>query len=217
MEKLLSLLETLVDAIVPLKERSARTKRRSIDDVELVPTDHELLGQKITTLTNYRKAAVQDLIQSLKYDKSPHAARLAASVLADFLREEISSQKSFSPREILLVPVPLHSARASERGYNQVALALSRLPEEFRDGTLARIEETALRRTRATSAQTTLKRQERLSNVAGAFAAGATMDFNDKHIYLIDDVTTTGATLVNAATPLRRAGATVSLIALARA
>jgi predicted amidophosphoribosyltransferase len=37
------------------------------------------------------------------------------------------------------------------------------------------------------------------------------------HIYLFDDVTTTGATLANAATPLRRAGATVSLVALARA
>lgn len=165
---------------------------------------------------DYRKSAVHDLVQSLKYDKSAHAARLAAAVLADFLREEISSQRSFSARTIRIVPVPLHTSRTHERGYNQIALALQYLPSEFKDGSLSVVDESMLERTRATPPQTRLKRQERLSNVAGAFEA-TVPNMLDSHVYLIDDVTTTGATLVHAAAPLRNAGATVSLIALARA
>lgn len=209
--------ETLLDIILPLKERSARTRERTLEDIELFPTDHFLLGQTITTLMNYKRGAVQDLVQSLKYDKSAHAAALVAELLADFLREEVSSQRTFTPREILLCPVPLHASREQERGYNQIALALEYLQKEFKDGTLARIEPHLLHRTRSTTPQTLLKRSDRLSNVAGAFALTREERLTDKHIYLIDDVTTTGATLVNAQNPLKKAGATVSLIALARA
>lgn len=209
--------ELLLDAILPLKARAARTRDRTIEDIELFPTDHDLLSQRITTLMNYKKGAVQDLVQSLKYDKSAHAAKLVAELLADFLREEIWAQKNFTPREILIVPVPLHAEREKMRGYNQIVRALEYLPADLRDGTLARLSPALLKRTRMTPPQTRLKRSDRLSNVAGAFALTREEKLTDKHVYLIDDVTTTGATLANAANPLKRAGATVSLIALSRA
>ena len=208
--------ETIMDAILPLRQRSQRTKGRTLEDIPLAPTAHELLRERITTLMDYQNGAVQDLIRSLKYDGSAYAASLAAALLADYLQEEISSEKAFSTKKILLVPVPLHEARTRERGYNQIELVLQALPEEFRDGTHAHLAVNVLARTRETKPQTRLSRSERLSNVAGAFTAEA-QKMPKTHIYLIDDVTTTGATLVNAATPLRRAGAEVTLLALARA
>src|SRR4051812_41070808 len=99
-------LESLIDAVVPLKERSARTKARHAEDIPLSPTAHDLLGVRITTLMDYRMPEVQDLIRALKYDRSKDAARLAAELLADYLREEIASEKTFFTREILIVPVP---------------------------------------------------------------------------------------------------------------
>lgn len=210
-------LEVMFDAVLPLRARSARTKERKAEDIPLLPAVHDLLGTRITTLTDYRESAVQDLIRSLKYDGSGHAARLAATLLADYLREEISSERTFSQKKIFIVPVPLHSGRVRERGFNQIERALKSLPQEFRDGTLALFVPHALARIRATKQQTRLSRSERLSNVAGAFIAPNAALVNKKHIFLIDDVTTTGATLVNAATPLRRAGAEVTLLALARA
>ncbi len=217
MPTLYRMCEALIDVVLPLRARSARTKARTIDQLPLIPTSHDLLGAKITTLMDYKNPAVQDLIQSLKYDGSAYAARLAADVLADYLREEISSQKNFSARKIFLMPVPLHKKRARERGFNQIGLVLDRLPAEFRDGTIATLAPELLSRSRETKQQTRLSRSERLSNVAGAFELPDANAVNDSHIFLIDDVTTTGATLVNAATPLRRAGATVTLLALARA
>ena len=212
-----SIFDAVLDAILPLRERSQRTKERTLEDIPLSPVVHELLHARITTLMEYQREEVQDLIRSLKYDGSAHAAALAAGVLADYLREELSSQKMFSTRKILLVPIPLHASRKKERGYNQIELVLKALPQEFRDGSLSSLAPDGLIRSRATSPQTRLSRSERLSNVAGAFSLHEPQDLKKTHIFLIDDVTTTGATLVNAATPLRRAGAEVTLLALARA
>lgn len=217
LRKFFAVCEVIFDTILPLRGRSARTKARTAEDIPLIPTVHELLQTHITTLMDYRQSEVQDLIRSLKYDGSGYAAQLAAQLLADFLREEISSQRAFSQRKILIVPVPLHSSRARERGFNQIELVLKALPEEFRNGTLSTLMPGALVRTRETEQQTHLHRSERLSNVAGAFEVFEPDFVNKKHIFLIDDVTTTGATLVNAAAPLRRSGAEVTLLALARA
>ncbi len=215
--QLRDLCESTLDAILPLRARAARTKSRRFEDIAFAPTIHDLLGVRITTLMDYRDPAARDLIQSLKYDRSRHAASLAASAIADYLREEIASQKMFSQKKIMLVPVPLHRSRERERGYNQIEIVLRALLAEFRDGTLATLAPELLVRSRATKAQTRLSRSDRLSNVAGAFSVPDGSDIKNLHVFLIDDVTTTGATLKHAASPLRRSGAAVTLIALARA
>jgi len=209
--------EYVLDAVLPPRARAARTKQRRAEDFVLASASHALLGANITTLLDYRDDAVQDLIRALKYDRSRHAASIAATLLAEYLIEEIASHKNFSQKRVLLVPIPLHTSRAKERGFNQIALVLEALPDDFKNGSTALLAPATLERTRATKPQTRLHRSERLSNVAGAFAVPDKTLVAGTHIFLIDDVTTTGATLVNAATPLKRAGASVSLIALARA
>lgn len=208
---------TIVDAVLPRRERRVRTESRTLEDIPLSPQPHDLLGVRITTLTEYQSPAVEDLIRSLKYDGSAHAAKLAAALLADYLREEIAASRTFSARKVIIIPVPLHKARARERGWNQIELVLKALPDEFKNGSLSHTEVNALVRIRETKPQTRMHRSERLSNVAGAFAVADASLIAGANIFLIDDVTTTGATLANAATPLRRAGANVVLLALARA
>ncbi|MEK7069015.1 MAG: hypothetical protein AAB947_01375 [Patescibacteria group bacterium] len=211
-----SIFEYVFDIILPPRARTARTKARTLEAIPLSPMSHDTLGVRITTLMEYQNIAVEDLIRSLKYDGSSHAANLAASVLADYLREEISSSRTFSARKIILVPIPLHKSRERERGWNQIELVLQALPQEFHNGSLTTFAPNALVRSRPTQPQTRLSRSERLSNVAGAFVSDKSL-ICDAHVFLIDDVTTTGATLANATTALRRAGAKVTLIALARA
>lgn len=212
-----SAVDAVIDSVMPPKGRTLRTRSLSLEELPLNPTAHELLGARIITLMDYRVDAVRDLVQSLKYDGATTAAELTATLLAEFLHEEFAAERSFSQKRILLVPLPLHRARENERGYNQIARALAYLPKELRDGTRTTLAEDVLERVRATAPQTHFSRSERLSNVAGAFACTKPNIVQNTHVYLIDDVATTGATLVNAATPLRRAGASVSLIALARA
>ncbi|PIR82766.1 hypothetical protein COU20_00340 [Candidatus Kaiserbacteria bacterium CG10_big_fil_rev_8_21_14_0_10_59_10] len=212
-----ALLETALDMVLPRRERSLRAARYGADDLAPEPAIHFAFGREIATLFAYRRGAVEDAIRALKYDRSAPAATLLADALAGYLFEELADLRRFSARRTLLVPVPLHGARARVRGYNQVECVLERLPAELRNGSLSRYAPEALARTRDTLPQTRLTRDARLKNVAGAFAVPSAALVEGAHILLIDDVTTTGATLLEAARPLERAGATVSLFALAHA
>ena len=111
----------------------------------------------------------------------------------------------------LIIPVPLHPTRLRRRGYNQ-ALELAR-PLARRLGVPVRHD--VLRRTRSTGAQTELDAAARAGNVQGAFVVDRVP--HERHVALLDDVMTTGATLAEAAGALRAAGVDrVDIWALAR-
>ncbi len=111
----------------------------------------------------------------------------------------------------LVVPVPLASVRLLERGYNQAGA----LAEGAAEALGAACRPDLLARTRSTRSQTSLTKEQRRQNVDGAFAAPYPEALAGAHVLLVDDVLTTGATLVAAAQPLADAGATVSVAALA--
>lgn len=207
------LIQAALDTVLPRKERVVRIESYSLLDLPVSPTELEACGVTITTLLDYKTTATQDLIKALKYDRAGRAAKLLANALEEYLREEIGTMKLFSTKPVILIPVPLHPSRMRKRGFNQIEKVLRNLPGEFKNGTIAHIDCTSLIRTRATPQQTRLSRAERLRNVAGAFALAT--DPGEAHVILIDDVTTTGATLAAAAAPLR--GKAVTLLALAHA
>jgi ComF family protein len=114
----------------------------------------------------------------------------------------------------LMVPVPLHPRKLRERRFNQSA-ELAR--------TLTRLSGTpfheALRRTRYTSSQAGLDREDRLKNLRGAFAVRprAGPHVEGRNILLVDDVFTTGATAHECALTLRKHGAArVAVLTAAR-
>jgi ComF family protein len=113
-----------------------------------------------------------------------------------------------------IVPVPLHTKRLRQRGFNQsglMAVALGRrlrIPVQFG----------ALVRENWTEPQTRLNRDERLKNVKGAFAVASVPLVRDRGILLVDDVLTTGTTVSECARTLRKAGAThVHVLTVTRA
>lgn len=108
-----------------------------------------------------------------------------------------------------VIPVPLHPRRLRERGFSPPAVLARAIARAHR----ARFAPTALVRVRDTASQTGLGRAARQRNVANAFRANAAAP---RRVWLVDDVVTTGATLVAAARALRRAGAR-EIIALAAA
>lgn len=97
-----------------------------------------------------------------------------------------------------IVPVPLHLSRTQRRGYNQSQV----LAEGIATITRKPVISTALARTRNTESQTNKTRQERAENMKAAFAVVDRAAVAGKHILLIDDVLTTGATLEACATAL---------------
>lgn len=146
-----------------------------------------------------------DLIHRFKYEGYSALGRPLANILAD-------SWPDWEQTPDLIVPIPLHPKRHRRRGYNQSELLARPL------GTMKSIPVSieALRRTRHTIPQVGLGPDERHDNVRGAFDADATI-VGGRHILLVDDVLTTGATMSAAAEALLAAGAVgVSAYCLAR-
>jgi ComF family protein len=138
-------------------------------------------------------APFDQLLTRLKFGRSLAAGRVLAEVWIDAARE----MPPVLPD--VLIPVPLHAQRLRERGYNQ-ALELAR--PLARALTIA-LRTDALVRTRATAAQSELDAGARTRNLRAAFAVTAALP---RHVALVDDVMTTGATLREAARTLARAG-----------
>jgi ComF family protein len=113
----------------------------------------------------------------------------------------------------LVVPVPLHRERERQRGFNQSAILARRLARRWR--LPCRVH--ALERSRPTRAQTELTARERRRNVRGAFSVAKPGVIRDRHVVLVDDVFTTGATVAECSRALVRAGArAVSVVTVAR-
>jgi ComF family protein len=115
----------------------------------------------------------------------------------------------------LLVPVPVHTERARRRGYDQAVLLAAEVSRHLQMPWLA-----ALERQRNTAPQFDLGRRARRTNVAGAFAPASPEHaawISGRWVVLVDDVVTTGSTLVACAEALYDAGAVaVSAVTVAR-
>lgn len=160
---------------------------------------------------------MRGVIHALKYDRMHPAARRMGLMLA----QAIALLAGEAPTEMLVVPIPLHRARQSERGFNQARLlavhAIQALRSSHPDWRLT-LAPAALMRLRATESQASLTPRQRRSNVRGAFSVSDPELVRDRHVLLVDDILTTGATARAAAQVLKRAGAaTVWVATLARA
>ena len=151
---------------------------------------------------------IQRAIHALKYHGCPRAGYELAHIAASELAQAHSPLCDVD----VLVPVPLHPAKKRQRGYNQAEWIARGLAAVW--GTP--IDTRSLVRKRNNSTQTHLAPNERWENTRGIFRL-ARPDLAGKHVLLIDDVITTGATLSHCAEILLQGeGTRVSIFALAR-
>jgi ComF family protein len=146
-------------------------------------------------------------IHRFKYEKSPYLARPLGALLRDVCRRT-------RVRADVVVPVPLHRRRLVERGYNQSALLAHHVARELGAPLVTR----ALERVVDTAPQVDLGRDARQSNVQRAFHTRCPPLVQDRIVALVDDVSTTGATMAACRNALINAGALeVTCVILARA
>ena len=146
-----------------------------------------------TTAIFHYTFPVDAMLKRYKYQHQLVMAETFGTLLAEAV-------KTYQ-RPDILIPMPLHPKRLSERSFNQ-SLEISRIVTNKLN---LKLDYQSIRRTRFSLPQVSLPYKQRINNMRGAF--NCEKSFDDMHIALIDDVMTTGASLDELAKTLKKAGA----------
>lgn len=146
------------------------------------------------TAWGHYSGGLKEFIQNVKYKAHPRRLLEIARPFSEWAISQL-------PVVDGVVAVPMHESRLAERGFNQAEVIASALHWELGLPILRGVE-----RIEPTSSQVPLSRQERLHNLKGAFAVLQPERIKGRSVWLVDDVTTTGATLEAVAETLRESG-----------
>ena len=148
---------------------------------------------------------LRSLIHLLKYE----GVRPVAAHLGRLLAGSLESSPAF-PLEMLVIPLPVHAARQRQRGFNHAELIARTLIAQLRCSRpewALQLATNRLQRMRVTTSQAGLTTHQRRENLRGAFFVPDPGRVAGRHILLVDDIYTTGATVRACSMVLRRAGA----------
>lgn len=147
------------------------------------------------------------IIYNIKYYGRPHVGTYLASIYADTLKESL-----FFDDMDAIIPLPLHWRKQLKRGYNQSHY----IAKGIKNVTGLPILNNVVKRVGNNTSQTRFNAHQRMENVKDIFHLKQPEKIAGKHILLVDDVTTTGATLVSCAKELAKApNVRISILTLA--
>ena len=167
-----------------------RTYYHRRDDHPLLPLFTGISSfRHVTAFLFYKEGGpVQSLIHSFKYKGNKQLAERLGRIAA----QELQADSFFRDVDVC-IPVPLHRRRQRTRGYNQAEWIARGLAEVYHFP----VDTRTLVRAVDTDTQTHKSAYERRMNVAEAFRLSRPEQLVDKHVLLVDDVLTTGATLLS--------------------
>ena len=156
------------------------------------------------SIFNYQPP-ISDWITGLKYSRNLAAGKILQKIIQHWLEEHSHLLKQVD----VIFPVPLHQRRLRQRGFNQTTYLLEKQK-------LHPVNPYLLKRIRHTPHQAGLSKEERVSNLLGAFRENS--EIKGKHILLFDDVLTTGNTIGEISKIFKQAGASeISVLVLSQA
>jgi len=212
-----SFLHLLLDAVFPRRTDIAQLEAQSARDLAntLPPAPHHPT-KYIESVFAYRHPDVKRIVWEIKYQGNPKLAETMAACMHERLLPKLSDDMLVTnTRHLLIVPIPMSRTRRTERGFNQAQILARKLHT-----TNPRIYTgvcNILSRTRETTPQTDVPhRQARITNMKNVFAIQKPDRVTGHDVLVVDDVTTTGATLRDARRALKAAGArTVQAVTVA--
>jgi len=197
-----NLLTVLHDCIFPPRETETIIKNLPLNTIDSLYSP----GQKnsIIYLSAYSHKEIEASIVENKFHSNKRASLILGKILHNWTKHQI--------KKSLYIPIPLSAKKLRGRGYNQVEHILQET-----EGKIS-VNKNILKKSVDTAPQTTLKKEQRLNNLKGVFEVRLIPKEieNYEQIVIVDDVTTTGATLNEArATLLPHVPKHVELVCLA--
>ena len=206
-------LNTILDIIFPAKCISCGMAGSDlcIKCLSDAPTAERESAKWIFPLYDYRHPPIKKALWLFKYKGKKTLANIFAEIIYDKIIEELSDlsrMENFT--SAILIPIPLSPKRYRERGYNQAELICIELIKinKLRYGVDLKLENNILIKPKETEHQARIEnRAQRLKNIIDSFTIKNEKTVKNRNIILIDDITTTGATLNEAKKILKQVGA----------
>ncbi|MEI7709597.1 MAG: phosphoribosyltransferase family protein [bacterium] len=204
-------LNTILDIVFPAKCISCGEGGQELcfKCLAVAPEAERESAKWIFPIYDYRHPPIKKSLWLLKYKGKQRIAKIFAEAMYEKILEELSDlilMENFT--EPILIPIPLSHKRQRERGYNQAELICKNLIKI--DGTRQTFElvkNVLVKNTEGKHQALIENRVERLKNILGSFDIQNAELIKNRNIILIDDITTTGATLSEARKILKNAGA----------
>lgn len=204
------IINTILDFLFPMLCTGCNTEGSYLCDkcaLDIRRAERENL-EWIYSLYDYRDPLIKKTLWLLKYKNKKSIAETLARLVYGIMLEEISElvvMKNW--QDPVLVPIPLSKKRFHERGYNQtelIAKAIVNIDQNIN----FKLETKWLKKIKETPRQAHIKnRKDRLINLKDSFEVSQEALVKGRNIILLDDITTTGATLSEARKTLKSAGA----------
>lgn len=200
----------IVDILFPLRCIGCKKSDFYICDecIDKIPEpNHEKL-EEIEACFDYQHPLIKKAIWDLKYYNKKHASVALGKQLGIYMYEEISELRQiYRGQKFIIIPVPLSKERFRERGYNQAEYLAHAFAQSFHED-IFEINTNIVLKTRDTGHQARIHNKKiRLKNIIGAFILNKNINLNNRIVFVLDDVTTTGATLTEIIKILKKAGA----------
>ncbi len=207
LKSLKELTEKLIDYILPLRTDFSIVKK--LDETTITALPKAVGVEKmdwIHPLFQYKNNKVRAIVWELKYKNNTLPLDTVGKLIFDEILALTSDILTFnSQAEFVLIPIPITSARRSERGYNQSEHLGRAILENDLEHILLYAPQW-LSKIKETSEQNkSQSKEERMANMINSFEANPQVE--EKYIILIDDVVTTGSTLSEARKELLERGA----------
>lgn len=172
-----------------------------------IPQTHNNLGNNLYACFDYQYPLIKQAIWNLKYHKRKNLGHILGKLVAETLLEEYSDLIAYTGgTPIIIIPVPLSPKRMKERSYNQAEYIARGFAHYVGKSCIIRTD--IIKKIKDTLPQARLQNKNvRLRNVKNAFNIYHKEDIKGRTIIVIDDVTTTGATITEIINILEKGGA----------
>lgn len=211
---LVNIYNFIVNILFPLECIGCKRKNFYLCEecIDKIPEpNHEKLDN-IVACFDYQHPLIKKAIWDLKYYNKKLAGFMLGKQLGGYMQEEISELRQIhNGQKFIIIPVPLTKERRRERGYNQAEYISRAFTESF-SVNIFELHTDIVIKNKDTGHQARIHNKKiRLKNMIGAFSLNKNIDLNiyvkNRIIFVVDDVTTTGATLFEIIKILKKAGA----------
>lgn len=199
----------LLDIIYPTKCLGCGIKNDIIclKCIYKINTAERETDKNITALFDYRHPLIKKAIWELKYHHKRYIGEKLGQLLYEFLIEDISEIKEYAGNSIYVIPIPISNKKRRQRGYNQ-ALSIAKGFCNQGDKGVFELKNKIIFKKIETIAQAKItNRRRRLENIRNVFEIKNKDIIKGRTIIIIDDVTTTGGTILEVMKILKKAGA----------